>query len=287
MLVDFTNWIREGGPGRQERSNRISRALRAGRRRLANVAFRNCDTPMVDFEGASERLTGDVTSRAYQEIADNPPDFDHEAVEQITERLRPPVREAGEHSLRSYVESRVMARIQEQLDRCKFVEDFDGFVRDIVVEKVNEQAHPRIEAFGAEASYDPAIRPAALDAREAHFRTNYNEKEAAYNGAEEDLAESKKATEKVQANLEAKEKEIEEKERKGEDVTNEQARKAELEKDLKKATETEKDKQTRRDEADRDQREANEKREKAEEEKRNDHSEEKWDEKVKDALKKS
>ena len=286
MLIDFTKWIREGGPGRQERSNRISRALRAGRRRLANVAFRNCDAPTVDFEGASERLTDDVTSRANQELADDPPDFDHEAVERTTERLRPPVREAGEQSLRSYVRSRVVARIEEQLDRCKFVGDFDGFVRDIVVEKVNEQAHPRIEAFGPETSYDPAIRPAALDAREAHYRTNYNEKEAAYNGAEQDLAESKQATEKVRADLEAKEREIEEKERKGEDATNERARKAELERDLEKATEAEKEKQTRRDEAENDRREADEKRDKAEEERRNDRSKEKWDEKVKDALKK-
>ena len=112
-------------------------------------------------------------------MTDNPPDSDHEAVERTTERLRPPVRETEEQGLRSYVRNRVMARIEEQQDWYKFVEDLDGFVRYIVVEKVNEQAHPRIEAFGSEASYDPAIRPAALDAREAHFRTNYNEKEAA------------------------------------------------------------------------------------------------------------
>ena len=79
-----------------------------------------------------------VTLHANQEMTDNPPDSDHEAVERTTERLRPPVRETEEQGLRSYVRNRVMARIEEQQDWYKFVEDLDGFVRYIVVEKVNE-----------------------------------------------------------------------------------------------------------------------------------------------------
>ncbi|OJJ42654.1 hypothetical protein ASPZODRAFT_20181 [Penicilliopsis zonata CBS 506.65] len=283
-IYQLAQWAREVPQRRQEISDFLDPFVVRIRDTVRQIARRNADTPEVDLEAAREGLLNDVRERANQEMADNPPDFDRESAEATTERLREPAMQETEASLRRFVEGRVGPILQETLDRCKFVQNPDQFIEEIIRQKVSEMIEPHLKALGPSSSYDVAVRPPVYDVYAEHCRNNYNDKEQAEKGAERELAEARRHTQTVQGDLTAIKKKIEEDEREGKDTSAEEVRKTQLEHDLDDATAVEREKEASKTQAEKDQTDAERKRDKAEKDKREDHSGEKWEKKVREAL---
>ncbi|KAK0703600.1 hypothetical protein B0T26DRAFT_506890 [Lasiosphaeria miniovina] len=278
-------WIRDSV--RERRSTRTVRALNEATVEYRALAMHNCDPPAVNFRNAGERVTNDVLASAYQDLNDNPRDYNAQPTDQVVQSMPDITKPAFELSVRRYVSSRILPAVDEAVDPLSYLPVYNDLEKQVLDAKVSLQADPKIAEMGPSTSaYDPIDRAAVLSDRSSFYAADYAAKERAYDGAEQEYEDAKKKREDIQAQIDEVDKQIAKDKQDSDNAAaqRDQARKDQLEKDLDQAESDEHDKEDKKNTTESQKDDAKDKSDSAAEDEKNDTSKAQWDAKIADVF---
>lgn len=249
---------------RQRCCDQLRNTLRRGGREVwRRAARRRLPALQVDFTNATRKTSADVEVGLNQEFHDNTPEFQQNEMDALIERNVPIAEQAGTSSIRRQIRSQIVTTVDVEMENFRFIDDPDELAAEILNENVEKLAEPRISKL--DGTWLKPTRAALLEERERQCSSDYNAKEAVYEGAQANYEEEKQKRENIEAQIEKIDKD-------GTNTEDEKKRRAQLEDDLAKAKESEKESEKMKNEAEDAKEKAKRDADKAEEEKKDDTS---------------